>query len=135
MKKEVRFALLYGAISAATGVVLGALGAHALREVLTPRQLESFNTGVDYQVYHALGLLLMGLLMQTTELALRWVVRLQLIGILLFSGSIYLLSTGPYFSSFSWKWLGPITPIGGLLLIASWALLMVKIIPASKRSS
>ena len=108
-----------GALLMASGIVAGALAAHALREVLQPRQLESLHTAVNYQLFNALGLLVVGVLLRDpTVMAtrLRHVPALLITGIVCFSGSIYLLlADGP-------RWLGPVTPLGGVLLIAGWSL-------------
>ena len=102
-------------------IILGAFGAHALKEVLTTEQLISFETGVRYQMYHALFLLLISQLNVLTEKNKRTIGILTTIGIFLFSGSIFLLAT-QNLSGINFKFLGPITPIGGLFLILSWFL-------------
>jgi len=109
-----------------TAVILGALGAHALRDILEPQQLESFKTGVSYQMYHALLLAFIYLLMEKNRnnKILLWARNTSIIGIILFSASIYLLSLQGVLG-LSLKFLGPITPIGGLFLISSWGLLAV----------
>lgn len=103
-------------------IIFGAFGAHALKEVLTPEQLVSFETGVRYQMYHALFLLFVGVAGFISEKQKKIIFLLTIIGVLLFSGSIYLLATQSV-SGINFKFLGPITPIGGLLLILSWGLL------------
>jgi len=109
-----------------TGVILGALGAHALEQVLDSDKLASFNTGVDYQLYHALALLGLGALAGHWEAKrLKWVGNLWLIGTILFSVSIYLLTVLPAVGGPKLSFLGPITPVGGLLLIAGWVLLLI----------
>lgn len=111
-----------------TAIILGAFGAHALKNYLTPEQLISFETGVKYQMYHALFLLFLGLsgvlLMDKTKKLLYWLVVL---GVILFSGSIYLLTTKNV-TGMDFKFLGPITPIGGMLLITAWGILLVKVL-------
>lgn len=111
-----RFFLFSGAILAASGVALGALGAHALKSVLTEPMLDAWKTGVLYQLFHALGLLIIGLLLQLhpESRGLVWAGSLLLIGCLCFSGSIYGLATTDL------RWLGPVTPLGGLLMIGGW---------------
>ena len=100
----------------ATGIVVGALAAHALQKVLEARQLESLHTAVNYQLFNALGLLVIGLLMRADDLpALRTVAGLLVAGILAFSGGIYLMLAGAP------RFLGLVTPAGGILLIAGWA--------------
>ena len=116
-----------GAIFAMTAVVLGAFGAHALKEVLEPAQLETFEIGVRYQFYHALGLILVGLLQQHLEskhlYRTGW---LFVAGICLFSGSLYLLAAQDTLGV-NLSWLGPITPIGGTLFIIGWGLLLLPV--------
>jgi len=111
-----------------TAIILGAFGAHALKNYLSPEQLISFETGVKYQIYHALFLLFLGLsgvlLMDKTKKLLYWLVVL---GVILFSGSIYLLTTKNV-TGIDFKFLGPITPIGGMLLITAWGILLVKVL-------
>ncbi len=99
----------------ATGIVVGALAAHALQKVLEPRQLESLHTAVNYQLFNALGLLLIGLLMRADDLpALKTVAGLLMAGIVCFSGGIYVMLAGAP------RFLGLVTPFGGVLLIAAW---------------
>ncbi|HUH25709.1 MAG TPA: DUF423 domain-containing protein [Flavobacterium sp.] len=112
------------AIIGVISIILGAFGAHALKEVLTPEQLISFETGVRYQMYHALFLLVVGMLNFISEKQKKNILILTLIGVLLFSGSIYLLATQSI-SGINFKFLGPITPIGGMFLIFSWLLLTI----------
>ena len=111
-----------------TAIILGAFGAHALKNYLTPEQLISFETGVKYQMYHALFLLFLGLsavfLTDKTKKLMYWLVVL---GVAFFSGSIYLLTT-KNITGIDFKFLGPITPIGGTLLITAWSILFVKIL-------
>ncbi|NMH24991.1 DUF423 domain-containing protein [Flavobacterium solisilvae] len=111
-----------------TAIILGAFGAHALKNYLTPEQLISFETGVKYQMYHALFLLFLGLsavfLTDKTKKLMYWLVVL---GVAFFSGSIYLLTTKNV-TGIDFKFLGPITPIGGTLLIVAWGILFVKVL-------
>ena len=103
-------------------VVLGAFAAHGLRSALSVSSLESFQTGVRYQMYHAFFLFVVGLLPQLTlaqKSRLFWV---TIIGVVLFSGSIYLLSSNTL-TPIDFGFLGPITPIGGLFLISAWVVL------------
>lgn len=108
-----------GIALAAIGVALGALGAHALANVLEPPALTSYLTAVRYQIYHAFALILLGLYHLQTKEAIRTPYLLMSIGVVLFSGSIYGLTLLPLLD-ISARWLGPITPIGGLLLIFGW---------------
>lgn len=116
--------LQIGSLYMLLGVILGAFGAHALKNQLTLDRLTSFETGVRYQMYHALALLVVALLFQyLEERLLRRVGWLFVIGIFLFSGSIYLLACREIIGLTTYKWLGPITPLGGTLLIIGWGLL------------
>lgn len=113
--------LLAGAIMGALAVCIGAFGAHALKHLLVANQrTETFELAVRYQFYHTFALLASGLLMQFFgEKKLRYAALFFLIGILIFSGSLYVLSlTGI-------TWLGAITPIGGLAFITGWLFLMI----------
>lgn len=119
------FLTLSGAILMFLGIVLGALGSHALSDKLTPSSLVSFMTGVRYMMYHALVLLFISQLPYVDEGAQSITGTILLIGTLLFSGSIFLLSTQSLHGT-SMSFLGPITPIGGLVLMIGWAYLIVK---------
>ena len=122
-KKIILTALFFGFVS----IILGAFGAHALKKVLSADQLSSFEVGVRYMMYHALFLLFIG----TTQFLLpeqkSIIYYFTLFGTLFFSVSIFLLSTGSA-SGINFKFLGPVTPIGGLLLITSWALVFYYVI-------
>ena len=109
-------AALFGMLS----VIFGAFGAHALKKILSEEQLKSFETGVKYQMYHALVLLIIGYTQNEISSGLYWSFT---IGIILFSFSIY----GLVISSAKNKklrFLGPVTPLGGLLLIIGWGFLL-----------
>jgi uncharacterized membrane protein YgdD (TMEM256/DUF423 family) len=112
--------LTIAAISGLLAVVLGAFGAHALKKMISPEMLEVYKTGVQYQFYHTFALLAVGVLMHfNTSKALKWSGYLFVVGILLFSGSLYVMTiTGI-------KALGIITPFGGTVWIAAWFLSMV----------
>ncbi|HZK67986.1 MAG TPA: DUF423 domain-containing protein [Paludibacter sp.] len=112
--------LTIAAISGLLAVALGAFGAHALKKMISPEMLEVYKTGVQYQFYHTFALLAVGVLMQfNTSKSLKWSGYLFVVGILLFSGSLYVMTiTGI-------KGLGIITPFGGTVWIAAWFLLMV----------
>lgn len=104
----------------ASGIVVGAMAAHALQKVLEPRQLESLHTAVNYQLINALGLLVVGLLLRATDTsALRVVASLLILGITCFSGGIYIMLAGAP------RLLGLVTPMGGVLLIGGWLLFAV----------
>ncbi len=116
-----------GALLLTLAVALGAFGAHALKSRLAPDQLANWRTGVDYHFYHALGLLVVGLLADRLGgTRARWIAWLLMAGILLFSGSLYLLSVRDLFGLGRMaSLLGPITPLGGVCLIAAWLLLFI----------
>jgi uncharacterized membrane protein YgdD (TMEM256/DUF423 family) len=122
-----RRCLATGAILMLLGVALGAFGAHALQAQLSPRQLASYQTGVQYQMLHALGLLVIGIVAQLGAATpqLRWSARLMFAGVVFFSGSIYLMTAGAPRS------LGMIAPVGGVSFMAGWALLAWHALAAS----
>ncbi len=120
-----------GAIFGMIAIILGAFGAHALKKVLSLESLSTFETGVKYQMYHALFLILIGTLKELSEKAKKTIYNLVVLGVLFFSGSIYLLAT-KNLTSIDFKQLGIITPIGGLLLIGAWGVLFYAI--AKKKS-
>jgi uncharacterized membrane protein YgdD (TMEM256/DUF423 family) len=111
-----------GAILGMIAIILGAFGAHALKKVLSIEALSTFETGVKYQMYHALFLVLIGTLNELSLKAKKIIYNLVVFGVLFFSGSIYLLATNSL-TSFDFKVIGFITPIGGLLLILGWGVL------------
>jgi uncharacterized membrane protein YgdD (TMEM256/DUF423 family) len=102
-----------------SAVILGAFGAHSLKEVLSENQLSSFQTGVRYQFFHGLTILILSFNMNYFTKRLSSIIKIMSVGIILFSFSIYLLNIQDLIG-FSMSYLGPITPIGGLLLITSW---------------
>lgn len=115
------------AILGLLSIILGAFGAHALKAVLSPEQLVSFETGVKYQMYHALFLLFIGLTGNISEKAKTTIYWLTVVGVIFFSGSIYLLSIKNV-SGIDFKSIGMITPIGGLLLIVAWFWLFIDLL-------
>lgn len=117
------FVQILGALYGMLAVVFGAFGAHALKKILDENQLKSFETGVKYQMYHAIVLLVLGYNLPFTTTLETSMAYCFIIGIFLFSFSIYgLVITGA--KGKKWKFLGPITPIGGLLLVVGWGLLL-----------
>lgn len=106
--------MLAAALLGALGVILGAFGAHGLQARLSAEQLESWDTAVRYHLLHSVALLALALFAIESGRSIQWPAWLFSLGILFFSGSIYLLVlTGQ-------RWLGPVTPLGGLCLIAGW---------------
>lgn len=107
-----------GALGAMLAVVAGAFGAHGLKQILSEDMLAVFHTAAEYQMYHSLGLIVIGTLNKVSprhcHSPAAWT---MLAGIIIFSGSLYILSMGGI------KWLGMITPIGGVCFIAAWMIL------------
>ncbi len=108
--------LLLAAVAGLTGVAMGAFGAHALKSILSPAMLAVYKTAVDYQMWHALALGLVAVFRQQRPESglLKWAGWLIFAGIVLFSGSLYLLAI------LNSKWLGMITPLGGISFLAAW---------------
>lgn len=124
--------LTLGAFLGAVAVILGAFVAHGLKAKLMPEQLDSFQIGVKYQFYHVLAIMLVVLLGKSFNITTEVIGYLFVIGIFLFSGSIYLLACKDLLQITSWsKILGPITPLGGLTFIIGWILLGVKLLLAN----
>jgi uncharacterized membrane protein YgdD (TMEM256/DUF423 family) len=119
--------LILGGINAALVVMLGAFGAHGLKTKLTAEMLAVYQTGVHYHLFHALGLLAVGLV--ATQIAdsvwLKWSGWLMLAGIILFSGSLYVLSVSGL------RWLGMVTPFGGVAFIAAWIVFVIAIVKSA----
>ena len=111
---------------AVTAITLGALGTHALKDILSNSQLNSFETGVRYQLFHAITLLILTLNAEKFNHHLKKSLTLMTTGVCLFSFSIYLLNI-QYAIGISLSFLGPITPIGGFLLIFAWLILFFSI--------
>ena len=107
------------AILGAVTIAIGAFGAHGLKQLVSADSLATFETGVRYQMYHVLALLIVGFTFAIPSKTKKWVFRFFCFGILFFSGSIYLLALKEQLP-FSVSFLGPITPIGGLLFILGW---------------
>jgi uncharacterized membrane protein YgdD (TMEM256/DUF423 family) len=118
-------ALISGAIFGLTAVIFGAFGAHLLKKKLTKDQLQSFETGVKYQMYHSIILLLLGFQLNDKTTINNYIIYAFITGIILFSFSIYGLVISSA-NNKKIKILGPITPLGGLFLIIGWALLIYK---------
>lgn len=121
MNVSTRLALLLGACSALVAVIWGAFGAHGLRPLISADLLAVFETGVRYQFYHALGLILVALIgkVNGNSVLLRWSVVFFALGIVVFCGSLYLLALT------QWRKWGMVTPIGGLSFILGWLCLIV----------
>jgi len=112
-----RTCLMAGAVMAALSVILGAFGAHVVEDTLSKSRFETYQTAVVYQTWHALGLMILGLVGdRISSLLLHWAGYCLLVGTIIFSGSLYLLVATDT------SWFGAITPIGGVLMIIGWVL-------------
>jgi len=123
----IKFLYIFAAFSGLCSVACGAFGSHVLGSILEPRMVAAFKTGVQYQMFHSLALLVTLLVMEVRGQNLQLTLSCFSFtaGIIFFSGSLYLLAlTGL-------NWLGPVTPFGGLLLLLAWALLAIGIWQAS----
>lgn len=121
MMKQTLIVSMIGAGLALLAVAAGAFGAHLLKDSLSPEHLEAYQTAVRYQMLHALALLIP--VVQRS----RWASVCMVMGVLLFSGSLYGLTL------LKWSWLGPVTPLGGLLLMLGWGGLMVVMVRDARR--
>ena len=128
MNKKV---LILGSVFGLLAVIIGAFAAHGLKPKISVESLQSFETGVRYQMYHAFLLLFVGNLSIVSEKSKKTIYYLVFLGVLLFSGSIYGLATNTL-TSFDFKVIGFITPLGGLLLISAWILLLINIVKSGK---
>lgn len=122
-RKIISIAAILGIIA----IILGAFGAHKLKELLNPEALNAFETGVKYQIYHAFFLFFIGTTTLLTDKAKTTIFYLTITGVLLFSGSIYLLSTREL-TNIDFRTIGILTPIGGLFMITAWTYLMLNIL-------
>lgn len=121
--------IITGIVLLATAIVLGAFGAHGLKTLLpnNPEKITSFDTGVKYQMYGAFAFLILGFNLEKFKFSLNSIFTILLIGHLFFSLSIYLLSIQSILN-IKLSFLGPITPLGGLLMVTGWLLLLIKYI-------
>ena len=122
-------AIITGLLFGILAIVLGAFGAHALKKVLNEQKLTSFETGVRYQFYNAFFLMILGVGFNNNmdSNLLLWSYYLVTIGTILFSLSIYLLALADYLKR-NFKFLGPVTPLGGLLMIIGWVCLLIQVL-------
>jgi uncharacterized membrane protein YgdD (TMEM256/DUF423 family) len=122
MNKKISPYIGYGALLMAISIVFGAFGAHSLKNILTPYFLDIYSTAVQYQIYHSLGIIILGIVsMFIDNRFLRLSKIFMILGIVFFCGSLYVLA----FSGI--KYFGIITPIGGVFFILSWIMLFVSI--------
>lgn len=129
-----RTILITAAIFGIVAIALGAFAAHGLKEVLSTEALQTFETGVRYQMYHAIMLLFVGGTSFLNAKSKNIMFYLVLIGVVFFSGSIYGLSTMDV-TGINFKRVGFITPIGGLLLISAWALMLLNFLKLKRDNS
>ncbi|WP_248724884.1 DUF423 domain-containing protein [Seonamhaeicola sp. ML3] len=129
MRKSI---LITGASLGIIAIILGAFGAHGLKELITASSQNTFETGVRYQMYHAILLLFVGNTNLVTGKMKSLIYFLVVFGVLFFSGSIYGLATNEL-SSFDFKTIGFITPIGGLLFIIAWICLLISFLRIDKK--
>lgn len=127
-----RSILISGALLGVIAIILGAFAAHGLKAHLSVENLQTFETGVKYQMYHALFLLLLGSLPLASEKVKNICFYLTVVGVIFFSGSIYLLATNSM-TSFDFRVFGPVTPIGGSLMIAAWIMLLINFFKLKKK--
>lgn len=124
--------LIWGTFLGLTAVILGAFAAHGLKPHLSIEKMQTFETGVKYQMYHAFFLLFLGALPIASEKVKEICFYLTLFGVVLFSGSIFLLATNSL-TSLDYKVLGPVTPIGGTLMISAWIVLLISFFKLKKK--
>ncbi|MCR9227483.1 MAG: DUF423 domain-containing protein [Flavobacteriaceae bacterium] len=122
-----RTILLTGTLLGMVAIILGAFGAHGLEKLVDADAIETFETGVRYQMYHALFLLFLGLYAGIAEKTKKTVFVFVLLGVILFSFSIYLLALNTL-TSFDFRVIGFLTPIGGVFMIMGWVLLAFRIL-------
>lgn len=122
-----RYLLILGALLGFLGVLLGAYGAHGLKGSISAESISTFETGVRFQMYHALFALLVGSFKFIPEKRLKLIFYFLLFGVIFFSGSIYGLATNNL-TGFDFTNIALITPLGGLLLILSWGLLLINLL-------
>ncbi len=121
--------LIIGTILAGLSVALGAFGAHGLKKIVSQETISIYQTGVQYQMYHALALLLLGVLYERSQSSLLNFAGIFFItGVVLFSGSLYLLVSLKAMNKISTTGVGMLTPIGGLSFIIGWALLLISLL-------
>nr|WP_297169325.1 DUF423 domain-containing protein [uncultured Dysgonomonas sp.] len=118
-----QFTLIIAGFYGLITIILGALGSHAFKKILSVDKLASFEVGIRYQMYHAIVLLVLGLFLSFTTPLEKWSSLCLIIGTFLFSFTIYFLAFSEYLN-INLKFLGPITPIGGIFLILGWILLI-----------
>lgn len=127
-----RSLLIAGGIFGVTAIILGAFAAHGLEKLLSADNLQTFETGVKYQMYHALFMLFLGGLPVASEKVKRICFYLTVFGVLFFSGSIFLLATNNL-TSFDFRVIALVTPLGGMLMIFAWIVLLISFFKLKKK--
>ena len=128
-RRIIIIAALFGIIA----IILGAFGAHVLKKLISPEAIVTFEVGVRYQMYHALFLLFLATNSKIQEKTKKGILILTIFGVNFFSGSIYFLATNDL-TSFDFKRIGLITPIGGLLLMVAWGWLLIDLLKNKKQN-
>lgn len=130
-----RKTLIIGSLSAALSIALGAFGAHGLLKhvesgLMDLRMVQSFETAARYQMYHALALVILGIGMKVfgEQKLLKAAMWLFVAGTVCFSGSLYFIATRNIIGWENWQWIGPVTPLGGLLFMAGWLMIVIHFI-------
>lgn len=126
--------LVTGCLLGLIAIILGAFGAHGLKSLVSTESVQSFETGVRYQIYHGLFLLLLGSFKFVGEAAQKTIFYLVVIGVIFFSGSIYGLVTNEL-TTFDFTSIAIVTPIGGLLLILAWLILLINFLKTNSYKS
>lgn len=127
-----RSLLIAGGLFGVIAIIIGAFAAHGLKPLLSIESLQTFETGVKYQMYNALFMLFLGGLPVASEKVKRICFYLTIFGVLFFSGSIYLLATNDL-TSFDFRVIALITPVGGLLMISAWVVLLISFFKLKKK--
>lgn len=117
----------FGAFFGLASIVLGAFAAHRFRRIFSTEVLQSFETGVKYMMYHAIALIVLGFHLNFVSLGQRLTALFMILGVILFSFSIFGLCYGAH-KKINLRFLGPVTPMGGLLLVVAWALLFTQFV-------
>lgn len=123
--------IIVGSSLCLMAVILGAFGAHGLKAMLSQSSLSSFEVGIRYQFYHGLALIVIAIVGKTYAVNVNKAAQFIAMGVLLFSISIFFLSCKSLLP-FSVSWLGPVTPIGGMLMIVGWIIFLIKMIKEAK---
>lgn len=120
--------VMTGTFLAGLAVILGAFGAHGLKKIVPPETVTTFQTGVQYQMYHALAMIFVGMLFEKTDSGImKWAGICFIIGIILFSGSLYLITLLKAKNTVGLSGIGIITPFGGLFFVAGWLMMFIAV--------